>query len=440
MSAETISTETKRPSLLKSIASGCMGNVLEWFDYGLYGYFAVIISAEFFTSDDPIVGLILSFLVFGTGFIVRPIGGIIAGAYADKHGRVKALTITIMLMGVCTMLMGCLPTYEQVGILAPILLTVLRLVQGLATGGEFGSALTFISEFSNGRNKSFLVSWQPFSVGVGMLLGSATGLILSSCLSQPDLYAWGWRIPFICGILIAIYGVYLRKHIPDSPEFEKMQQEKKATAQEHTPVKSLFVRHWAAIVTVIGLLAGTSVSYYLLVTYLPTYIVEFVGGSMLNAFIVNTSVVAIYLLFCPFAGLLADKIGRRRSIIIACLGFIVLSYPLFSIFVSTQNVAIMILSLAVIMVFQSLNAVAVATASSEVFPTELRNSGIGFAYNLAAACFGGMAPMVATAIIAGTGNALSLAGFIIAADLVSILIAIFLMRRFYDRSGVPKVQ
>lgn len=413
-----------------------MGNVLEWFDYGLYGYFAVIISAEFFTSDDPIVGLMMSFLVFGTGFVVRPIGGIIMGAYADKHGRVKALTITILAMGICTMLMGCLPTYQQVGVLAPILLTVLRLFQGLATGGEFGSALTFISEFSNGKNTSFLVSWQPFSVGVGMLIGSATGLILSLCLSQPDLYAWGWRIPFICGILISFYGIYLRKSLPDSPEFEKMQEERKtAPAEEHTPIKTLFARHWVAIITVIGLLVGTSVSYYLLVTYLPTYIVEFVGGSMLNAFIVNTSVVAIYLVFCPLAGLLADKIGRRKAIIIACLGFIILSYPLFSLFVSTTNVPIMIASLAIIMVFQSLNAVAIATASSEVFPTELRNSGVGFAYNLAAACFGGLAPMIATALIAGTGNVLSLAGFIIVADIITILTAIFLLKRYYTKDG-----
>ena len=151
-----VATEKKKTSLARAVFSGSLGNMLEWFDYGLYGYFAAIISADFFVADDPIVGLLLSFLVFGTGFLVRPIGGILIGAYADKHGRIKALTLTILCMGVCTMLMGCLPTYSQVGILAPILLTVLRLLQGLATGGEFGSSLTFISEY--GRRTTGLSS------------------------------------------------------------------------------------------------------------------------------------------------------------------------------------------------------------------------------------------------------------------------------------------
>lgn len=436
MGTEVQSTQ-KNASLFKSILSGCMGNVLEWYDYGLYGYFAVVISAEFFTSDDPIVGLLMSFMVFGIGFIVRPIGGLIFGAYADKHGRVKSLTATIMAIGICTMLMGLLPTYAQVGILAPILLVVLRLLQGLATGGEFGSALTFISEFNNGKNTSFLVSWQPFSVGVGMLLGSVTGLICTMIFPQETLYAWGWRIPFIIGILVAFYGVYLRKSVPESPEFERMKQQKASQEEDHTPVKVLFKQHWVAMVTNIGLLAGTSVSYYLLVTYLPTYIKEFVGGSMLDGFIVNTAVVAVYLILCPFAGMFADKFGRRRSVIIACLGFIVLAYPVFWAVVNGNAIMIMICALACLLPFQSLNAVAVATAASEVYPTESRNSGVGLAYNLAAAVFGGMAPAIATAIIGATGSATSLAFFIIAADVISVLVAIFLMKRYYRKDGTP---
>ena len=216
-----------------------------------------------------------------------------------------------------------------------------------------------------------------------------------------------------------------------------MKEQKKSAEEDHTPVKVLFKKHWVAMITNIGLLAGTSVSYYLLVTYLPTYIKEFVGGTMLEGFIVNTAVVAVYLILCPFAGMFADKSGRRKSVIIACLGFIVLAYPVFWAVINGHAVLIMICALACLLPFQSLNAVAVATAASEVYPTETRNSGVGLAYNLAAAVFGGMAPAIATAIIAGTGSAISLAFFIIGADVVSIVVAIFLMKRFYRKDGTP---
>lgn len=425
----------KKTSLAKAVFSGSLGNMLEWFDYGLYGYFAAIISREFFVSDDPMVGLLLSFLVFGTGFLVRPIGGIIIGNYADKHGRIKALTLTILFMGVCTMLMGLLPTYEQVGILAPILLTALRLVQGLATGGEFGSSLTFIAEYGNENNRSFLVSFHPFSVGCGLLLGSTAGLIITTCLPEAALYGWGWRIPFVCGILIALYGVHMRRNVLDSPEFLKMKEEASASAEPHAPIKDLFFRYKKSIITVVGLLVGTSVTYYLLVTYMPTYISEFMGESLSSSFVVNTSVVAIYICLCPLMGKVIDKIGRRKGMIVGCIGFIVLSYPVFALLIQQTSVLVMIALLAVLIVFQSILAVAIETASTEVFPTKLRNSGVGFAYNLAAAAFGGMAPLAATALIAATGNQMSITWLIIAAVLITLLTTIFLLKGYYEKDA-----
>ena len=378
--------------------------MLEWFDYGLYGYFAAIISADFFVADDPIVGLLLSFLVFGTGFLVRPIGGILIGAYADKHGRIKALTLTILCMGVCTMLMGCLPTYSQVGILAPILLTVLRLLQGLATGGEFGSSLTFISEYGTPNNRAFLCSWQPFSVGCGLLLGSAAGLI-------------------------AFYGMHMRKNVPDSPEFLKAKAEVKE--EDHTPVKELFLRYKKSIITVIGLLVGSSATYYILITYMPTYISQFMGTSFSSAFIVNTSVIAINLLLCPVVGMLIDKVGRRRCLIVGCLGFLILSYPVFYILIQQTNAVLMIGLLGILIVFQTILAVAIVVVSAEVFPTKLRNSGIGFSYNIAAAVFGGLAPLAATALIAATGDNLSITYLMIGSVLVTLLTSVFLLKGYY---------
>lgn len=428
-----VAATEKKTSLARAVFSGSLGNMLEWFDYGLYGYFAVIISRDFFVSDDPIVGLLLSFLVFGTGFLVRPIGGILIGAYADKHGRIKALTLTIMCMGICTMCMGLLPTYSQVGVAAPILLTVLRLLQGLATGGEFGSSLTFIAEYGTPNNRAFLVSWQPFSVGCGLLVGSAAGLLITTVLPEAALYDWGWRIPFICGILIAVYGVHMRKNVPDSPEFLKMKAETKQEAEPHTPVKDLFLRHKKPILTVMGLLVGSSATYYLLITYMPTYISQFMGTSLSSAFVVNTSVIAINLLLCPLVGKLIDKVGRRKCLIVGCVGFLLLSYPVFSILIQQTNPGIMIALLGVLIVFQTILAVAIAVVSAEVFPTKLRNSGIGFSYNLAAAIFGGLAPLAATALIAGTGDQLSITYLILGSILITFLTTVFLLKGFYAK-------
>lgn len=425
-------TTKKKTSLAKAVFSGSLGNMLEWFDYGLYGYFAVIISHNFFVSDDPMVGLLLSFMVFGVGFLVRPIGGILIGAYADKHGRIKALTLTILCMGICTMLMGLLPTYSQIGIAAPILLTVLRLLQGLATGGEFGSSLTFIAEYGTPNNRAFLVSWQPFSVGCGLLLGSVAGLLVTSLFPEAVLYDWGWRIPFACGILIAIYGVYMRRNVPDSPEFLKMKEEAKED-EPHTPVKDLFLRYKKPILTVMGLLVGSSVTYYVLITYMPTYISQFMGTSLSSAFVVNTSVIAINLCLCPIMGMLIDKIGRRTCLIVGCLGFLLLSYPVFWILIQQTNAMVMIASLGVLIVFQTILAVAIAVVSAEVFPTKLRNSGIGFSYNLAAAIFGGLAPLAATALIAATGDRLSITYLILGSILVTFLTTVFLLKGFYAK-------
>lgn len=430
-----VETAKKKTSLARAVFSGSLGNMLEWFDYGLYGYFAVIISSNFFVAGDPIVGLLLSFLTFGIGFLVRPIGGILIGAYADKHGRIKALTLTILCMGICTMCMGLLPTYAQVGVLAPILLTVLRLLQGLATGGEFGSSLTFISEYGTPNNRAFLVSWQPFSVGCGLLLGSTAGLIVTTVLPEAALYDWGWRIPFICGILIAIYGVYMRRTVPDPPAYLKMKEEEKTQVQAHTPIKEMFLRYKKSIFAVIGLLVGSSATYYLLITYMPTYISQFMHSSLSSAFIVNTSVIAINLCLCPFMGMLIDKIGRRKSLIIGCLGFLILSYPIFYFLIQQTNPIIMIALLGILIVFQTIIAVAIAVASAEVFPTKLRNSGIGFSYNLAAAIFGGLAPLAATALIAGTGDQLSITWLIIGGILVTFLTTVFLLKGFYAHEG-----
>ena len=285
------------------------------------------------------------------------------------------------------------------------------------------------------------MSWQPFSVGVGLIIGSTSGLIITSILPTEALYAWGWRIPFICGILIAIYGVYMRRNVPDSPEFQKRKAEQEAAGVEakvKIPFKDLFVGHFASIMAVILLLAGASTSYYLLITYMPTYISQFVGTSMSDAFAVNTSVLAIYLILCPFAGKIVDKIGRRRGLIIGSIGFLIFTYPVFFILIQHTNPAIMIALLGILVACQTLIAVGNAVVSTEIFPTELRSSGVGFAYNLSAAVFGGLAPLAATALIAATGNQISIVWLIMGAILITLITSVFLLKRFYGKDGKVK--
>ncbi len=436
--AVTAAPKQSRGQMVKSIVAGTIGNILEWFDYGLYGYFAAIIAANFYNTGDAMVALIMSFMTFAMGFIVRPLGGLVVGIWSDKHGRIKAITFCVVAMGCCTFLMGCLPTYDQVGVLAPVLLTTLRIVQGLMCGGGFGSSLTFLSEYGAKFGKGFICSFQPLSVGVGLLMGSGLGLFMSSVLSEADLYSWGWRIPFLIGILISLYAFWMNRSVDESPEFTKMkeQQEQQGDAAAEKPKLGLmFKQHWIGLIATVGMLCGASATYYLLITYMPTYISQFLDTSFNSAFFINTGAICVYLIFTPIAGLLIDKIGPRWGAMIAAGCYVVAAYPVFSTLVNNVDSAFMAIAvIGILAIFQALLAVANCVISTEIFPTEVRNSGVGFAYNLAAAVFGGTAPMCATALIAGTGDVMSIVWLVFGSQAITFLTALFILRHYYKGS------
>jgi len=425
----------KKGKLFKAIFAGTLGNALEWYDYGIYGYFALIIARNFFTSDNPLTALLLSFLVFASGFVVRPLGGVIIGVLSDKHGRTKTLAITIIAMGICTLCMGLIPPYSKIGVAAPILLTLLRMLQGLAAGGGTGTSITFMAEYATEKNRAFLVSWQPWSTGAGLLLGSIAGLITSTVLPEEALFSWGWRIPFLLGILISINGIFMLRSVGETPAFEKEVSKKAQAAAERkadmprgTPFRDVLRSHKIALITIMGLLAGSSVTYYILITFMPTYITQFLQSSLSNAFLVNTSVILIFLILTPFIAKLVDRIGTRISLIIGCLGFIVLSYPVFyAVTISTSPIT-MIAVLGALMVFQPLISVAICVVSAEILPTKVRNSGIGLAYNLSVAIFGGCAPLMATAIIGAAGTQISIIYLIIPCIAITLLTTWFLLK------------
>lgn len=417
-------------SMAKAVLAGSVGNALEWFDYGIYGYFASIISSEFFASKDPITALMLSFIVFGVGFVMRPIGGLIFGHYADKVGRRAVLTWTIVLMGISTFLVGCIPSYVTIGIWAPIFLTLCRLLQGISTGGEWGSCMSFLAEYATPYNRGYIVSWSEFSIAVGLLIGSALGTGLSFAMSPEDLSSWGWRIAFWSGILISMFGLYTREHVDETPEFKIV---KCSNVIHDTPLKEVLCHYKKETFLSFSVVIGWTISYWLVMAYMPTYISKILKFPLTLGFSLNTLLIIVFMIAVPFGGILADKIGRRPVIMYSSLCFVVLSYPLFYLLSTTQSSVVL---MSVLLVFAILEAMLCGGATvymTEIFPTTIQCSAIAIGYNIAVACFGGTAPFISTWLVSVTGSTLSPTYYLIAGTAVTFFVMLFIGPETYKK-------
>jgi MHS family proline/betaine transporter-like MFS transporter len=419
-----------RQSMAKAVLAGSIGNALEWFDYGLYGYFAAIISSLFFPAKDPLTSLMLTFIVFGVGFVMRPLGGLIFGHYADKAGRRKALAATVILMGISTFAIGCLPTYAQIGVGAPILLAIFRLLQGVSTGGEWGSCMSFLAEYGTPYNRGFIVSWSQFSIAVGLLLGSAMGTVLTAVLPQEALYSWGWRIPFWTGLLIALFGMYVRTKVEETPKYKEVEQ---AHAVAEMPVIELFKKYRRETVVNIGVVIGWTISYWVTMAYMPTYISRVLKYPLWVGMSFNTVLLIIFMIAIPFTGILSDRIGRKPVMMIAATGFLLFSYPLFYLLSTVQTAGVLFFVLLVLAVLQALICGGATVFIPEIFPTNVRCSAIGVGYNFAVAAFGGTAPFVATWLIAVTGDNLAPTYYLSAGAALTLLVLIFMAEETYKK-------
>lgn len=409
----------------KFIVAGIVGNILEWFDYGIYGYFAVAISANFFPANDPMVSLILSFMVFGLGFVARPIGGILFGHFGDKIGRKNTLSITVILMGGSTFIMGILPTYAQIGLAAPIILAIVRLLQGISAGGEWGSAVSFLGEYAKPNRRAFIVSFSQVGSAAGLLLGSLTGLLISSIVSAEALNDWAWRPAFLLGILIAAFGLYVRRNVEETPVF---QETKDSKHQKEQPLVNVFKEHKMRMLTVFLLISGALVTYWLILSFMPTYISSFLKLPLSSGFSLTAITLIVYMIALPIAGLLADIFGRKPIMLIGSGGIVVFSYPLFNILANTTSYASMatVVSLLafIFALFQGPNTVAM----SELFPANVRVSGFSVPYQLASAVFAGTAMMAATWLIDKTGNVMMVPIYMCATMMITLLTTIFLFK------------
>jgi len=402
----------------RTVAAGIVGNVLEWYDFGVYGFFAPIIASQFFPSENPTVSLIAAFGAFAAGFLMRPVGAALFGHIGDRYGRVHALQLSVLCMAVPTFLIGVLPTYESIGIAAAVIMVLLRMVQGAAVGGEFTSSIVFLAESAPPGRRAFFTCWSMFGANTGMLLGSAVGAGMTSLMDPAALQAWGWRLAFVVGISVSFVGYFIRRGLVEQPavEFEK------------PPLVEAFRDHKMGILRGAGLNVVNAVTFYLIFVYAVTWMIDNVGQTPSAAFDINTSSMVVMLLLVPGFAMLSDRWGRRTTLLLSTGGIALLAHPLLQLMHHQET----LLVLAGQMGFAVLVACFISTipaTMTELFPGKVRVTAVSVSYNIALAIFGGTSPMVALWLIERTHDDLSFAWFISAAAAVSFLFAVGLVDR-----------
>jgi MHS family proline/betaine transporter-like MFS transporter len=407
--------------LYRIIAAGSIGNALEWYDLLLYGYLAVTLSSVFFPKGNDAVALLLTLGTFGVSYLVRPLGAIVLGAYGDRAGRKASLMVSILLMVIGTSMMVVMPSYGTIGILAPIGVLVARLIQGFSVGGEFGSATSFLVEHGPNR-KGFLASWQWAGQGLAALLASAFGVALTTGLAPDQLQSWGWRIPFLFGLLIGPIGVYIRSHVEETPEFLNVE-----AASSSSPVRDVVVGQWGRVLIAIGtVVISTSANYVIL--YMPTFAIKELGLPQSTGFIATLIGAAILTVGAPLIGHWSDKIGRTRVMVAATLLFIVSAYPAFVMVTTQKSLPALIAIVAWMSVLKTGYSGALPALLAEIFPTRTRVTGMALSYNIAVPVFGGFAPLTVQWLIGVTGSNLAPAYYLMATALLS-LVALVIVRR-----------
>jgi len=415
MTAAASRVETAGTGYRKAITAGVIGNVLEWYDFGVYGYLVPTISALFFPSGDPVVSLLSTFAVFGVGFVMRPVGSIVFGIYGDRHGRRKALSAVIFVMALATFAMGLLPTYAQAGVLGPALLVLVRLFQGLSAGGEWGGSTSYIVEFAPAARRGFFGSFQLVGVGGGFLLGSLTAALLNLGLSEADRLAWGWQLPFLFGIAVGLVGAYLRWRLNDTPKYTEL-EEQHAVAQ--APLAEAFKQYPRETLLGFGVTLHNTVAYYIALIYMGSYMVTVGKLPQSTVLWVGTGCLTAFVALLPLMGWLSDRIGRRPLLIFSCVAYAVLGYPFF-LMAASGNLMLAILAQLLMVLLYVPYAGTCPAYYAEIFPTRVRYTALSIGYNIAVAIFGGFAPFIATFLVRETGSVYAPAFYVIAAAIVT---------------------
>ncbi len=410
--------------LRRMILGGSVGNVLEWYDFAVFGYFAAMIGTQFFPKEDNLAALINAFGVFAAGYLMRPIGGVIFGHMGDRLGRKKALQISVAMMAIPTTLLGLLPSYAHIGVTASVLLVLLRLIQGVSVGGELIGSISFVTEMSPAKRRGFFGSLTLCSAVAGVLLGSAVASLLHSILDQQALHAWGWRLPFLAGFLIGGFGLWMRSGLAETPDFEAARSQGRLTK---SPVVEVIRTMPGKIVQTAGLVVVMGGGFYMLFVWWPTYLTTIVKPAVPHALGVNTICMLVFMCLIPVYGWLSDRWGRKTVLAFGALGLAIAAYPMFA-WADHGTITGALVAGLVFAALVSATQGPMPATLVELFPAQTRFSGIALGYNITLGLVGGTAPLISTWLIQKTGNITSPAFYLIIMAAVSFAAALTLPR------------
>jgi len=416
--------------LKKAVTAAALGNAMEWFDFGVYGFVAFALGKVFFPDASPAVQTIAALGTFSVPFLVRPLGGVFFGVMGDRFGRQKVLSLTIIIMAISTFCIGLIPSYASIGLWAPILLLLCKLAQGFSVGGEYTGAAVFVAEYAPDRRRGFLGSWLDFGSIAGFVLGAGLVVLLQTILGDATFLEWGWRVPFFIAGPLGLLGLYLRHAAEETPAFtqqlEKMEQEDRDAVKEKPTIsfREIFSKYRKALLVCIGMVLVTNITYYMLLTYMPTYLSSSLGYSEDHGVLIIVVVMIGMLFVQPVVGFFSDKIGRKPFLLVGSLGLFVIALPAFHL-IGSDNIGLIFLGLLLIAIFLNCMIGVMASTLPALFPTRIRYSALASSFNIAI-IIAGLTPTVAAWLVETTGNLMVPAVYLMIASVIGLITSLYL--------------
>lgn len=411
--------------LKKAITAAALGNAMEWFDFGVYGFLAYALGQVFFPSASPGVQMVAALATFSVPFLIRPLGGVFFGIMGDKFGRQKVLSVTIIIMAVSTFCIGLIPSYATIGIWAPILLLLAKLAQGFSVGGEYSGAAIFVAEYSPDRKRGFMGSWLDFGSIAGFVTGAGVVVVISSIVGEESFLEWGWRIPFFLALPLGAIGLYLRHALEETPAFQQHVEDMHNSDPEikedkpRVPLRDIIAQNGKSFMVCVGLVIATNVTYYMLLTYMPSYLSHNLNYSTDHGVLIIIVIMIGMLFVQPVVGMLSDRIGRKPFIIIGSLGLLFLAIPAFKL-INSGVIGLIFLGLLILAVLLNCFTGVMASILPAIFPTKIRYSALAISFNISV-LIAGATPTAAAWLVEATNNLFMPAYYLMVISIIGLI-------------------